>query len=548
MAEGLRSGAWGPDAVAKAFMFATEWLGVHVEEVNALNVYPVPDGDTGTNMHLTLQAVRRQLVADKPERMDQVARALSYGSLLGARGNSGVILSQVLKGFADSIRGHKAVDAAGLSAALLAGSDSAYAAVMKPVEGTILTVVRESAAAGEEYLAAHLEGTGAEAGPNGRAPVPVDVLRAVVSAGRDSLERTPDLLPILKQAGVVDAGALGYLHLLGGILAYFEDRDLPPPPKVTRRAQEQFEEEAYGFCTEFLLADVKEPTSVIRELVAPFGDSLLVVGAEGFVKGHIHTEEPERLLAAVARHGRMVRSKVEDMSEQHSEILADVDAAHAEPPRSAAVAVANGYGVTRAFRTLGVRVVGGGQTDNPSVEDIADAVRSVGAHSVIVMPNNKNIVMAAERVSELLPDKDVRVLHTRTLGQGLAAAVQFQEGEDPDALVAAMTAAAEAALTLEVTHASRDAEIGGVAVREGDAIGLVDGTLTVAAADVDACLLALLEGRADDFGVATLFHSTEVAPGSAAALAAEIGERHPELELEVHPGAPDLYPYVMVLE
>ncbi len=540
MADGHGVGAWTPDEMAKALMFATEWLGVHVDEVNALNVYPVPDGDTGTNMHLTLQAVRRQLVADQPERMEQVARALSYGSLLGARGNSGVILSQVLKGFADSIRSLRAVDAAALSKALLAGSESAYAAVMKPVEGTILTVVRESAEAGGEYLASLAEG--------GSAPSAVDLLRVVLAAGRASVERTPDLLPILKQAGVVDAGALGYLHLLDGILAFFEQRDLPPPPKVTRRAQEQFEEDAYGFCTEFLLADVKEPTSVIRELVAPFGDSLLVVGAEGFVKGHIHTEEPEKLLATVARYGRMVRSKVEDMSEQHSEILADVDAAHAEPPRSAAVAVANGYGVTRAFRSLGVRVVGGGQTDNPSVEDIADAVRSVGAPTVIVMPNNKNIIMAADRVGELVPDKEVRVLPTRTLGQGLAAAVLFQEGEDPEALYAEMGAAAEESLTLEVTRASRDAEIDGVAVHQGEAIGLVDGKLTVAKPDAEACLLALLDGRVFDFEVATLFHSTEVSPERARSLADAVGSAHPDLEVEVHPGGPDLYAYLMVLE
>lgn len=539
------SGPWGPEAIARAFIFATEWLGVHVEEVNALNVYPVPDGDTGTNMHLTLQSVRRQLVADEPDRMEQVARALSYGSLLGARGNSGVILSQVLKGFADSIKAETVLDAAGLSTALLAGSDSAYAAVMKPVEGTILTVVRESAAAGEEFLLASVM---ADAESRSEPVNPVELLRHVIAAGRESLARTPDLLPILKQAGVVDAGALGYLHVLDGVLAYFEDRDLPPPPKIERRAQEQFEEEAYGFCTEFLLADVKEPTSVIRELVAPFGDSLLVVGAEGFVKGHIHTEEPEKLLAAVAKHGRMIRSKVEDMSEQHSEILADVDAAHAEPPRSAAVAVANGYGITRAFRGLGVRVVGGGQTDNPSVEDIADAVRSVGAHDVLLMPNNKNIIMAAQRVGELVPGKRVLVLPTKTLGQGLAAAVLFQEGEGMDQLFSEMEAAAESSLTLEVTWASRAAEIDGVAVKEGDAIGLIDGKLVVATSDAESCLLALLDGRTADYGVATLFHSSDVGPERVAEVSQRLHEAHPDLELEVHPGGPDLYPYLLVLE
>lgn len=534
--------AWSPHSLAKAFTFATEWLGVHIDEVNALNVYPVPDGDTGTNMHLTLQSVRRQLVSDHPESMDQVARALSYGSLLGARGNSGVILSQVLKGFADAIKGHKAVDVEVLGEALRSGAEAAYAAVMKPVEGTILTVVRESAEAGVAWLAAQ----DAEGAPS-RA-LPVALLREVIAAGRDSLARTPELLPILKQAGVVDAGALGYLHTLEGLLAYFEERDLPPPPKIVRRAQEQFEEEVYGFCTEFLLADVTTPTSRIRELVAPFGDSLLVVGAEGFVKGHIHTEEPEKLLATVAHYGRMVRSKVEDMSEQHSEILANVDAAHIESPASAAVAVANGYGVTRAFRSLGVRVVGGGQTDNPSVEDIADAVRSVGAHSVIIMPNNKNVIMAAERVAEIVPDKDIRVLPTRTLGQGLAAAVLFQEGEDVAELYREMEEAAKASLTLEVTRASRDVELDGVAVKEGDAIGLVDGKLVATEPGVEDCLMALLDAHAGDYGIATLFTSAEVTPEAASALVARVAAAHPDLEVEAHPGAPEIYPYLVVLE
>src|SRR5690606_236535 len=287
----------------------------------------------------------------------------------------------------------------------------------------------ESAAAAEEAVRGDAENPAAG---------PVDALKVALAAGRESLERTPEQLPILKQAGVVDAGGLGYLHLLEGLIAFFEARDLPPPPKIEKRAQQQFEEEEFGFCTEFLLADVTVPTSEIQQLVAPYGDSLLVVGAEGFVKGHIHTQEPEKLLAEVGRFGRMIRSKVEDMSEQHSEILADVNLAEAEPPLVAAVAVASGYGLTHALRSLGVRVVGGGQTDNPSVQDIADAVRSVGAQSVIVMPNNKNIVMAAERVAELVPDKIVKVLQTRTLGQGLAAAVVFNEGMEVGAAFSEM--------------------------------------------------------------------------------------------------------------
>ncbi len=525
-------GRVGAKDLSHAFIFATQWLGVFVEEVNALNVYPVPDGDTGTNMHLTMQSVRRQLSELRTVNMQTVAHALSYGSLLGARGNSGVILSQVLKGFADSVKEHQTLGGAEVAAALEAGSESAYAAVMRPVEGTILTVVREAAEAAHEA----------------RAGTPTEVMNAALEAGRAALDRTPDLLPILKQAGVVDAGGLGALRVLEGLIAYFEQRDLPPPPKVEKRAQQQFEEEEFGFCTEFLLADVDVPTKEIQELVAPFGDSLLVVGAEGFVKGHIHTQEPEKLLATVGRYGRMVRSKVEDMSEQHSEILADVDLGDDGLPRLAAVAVASGYGLTSAFRSLGVRVVGGGQTDNPSVEDLSDAVRSVGAETVIVMPNNKNVIMAAERINEIVPDKRVVVLPTRTLGQGLAASVVFTEDGDPDEVLEEMRSAAQETVTLEVTSASRDVQLDGVDVQEGQAIGLRDGVLEVSASDPEEALLTLATRYGEDHDIATLFHGSTISEEAVAELVDRLGEALPELEIEVHPGAPDLYPYLMVLE
>jgi len=522
-----------PEALADAFVFATDYLGVFIDEVNALNVYPVPDGDTGTNMHLTLQSVRRQLLEDAPTAMPDVAHALSYGSLLGARGNSGVILSQVLKGFADVVKGQAALDAPALARALAGATKTAYAAVMKPVEGTILTVVRESAEA--------VDGAPAD-------EPPVALLRRALEAGRRSLERTPELLPILKQAGVVDAGGLGFLRLLEGVIAAFEGAPLPPPPTVTLRAQQQFEEEAFGFCTEFLLSHVTVDTRVIQDAVAPFGDSLLVVGAEGFVKGHIHTEEPEKLLAMVAKYGTMVRSKVEDMSEQHSEILADVDMGAAEAPKTGLVAVSSGYGLTKAFRGLGARVVGGGQTNNPSVQDIADAVRSLGAASVIVMPNNKNIIMAAKRVDELVPDKRVLVLPTRTVGQGLAAAVLFSEEQEADALLPGMERASAGAKTLEVTVASRDATIDGIEVREGAFIGLVDTVLTHTDETAEGCLLAMLDDVGGEAEVGSLFFAAATGEEAAAALAERIAEAHPDLELEVHGGGPDLYPYLLVLE
>ncbi|MCA9838649.1 MAG: DAK2 domain-containing protein [Trueperaceae bacterium] len=517
--------------LTKAFKYATDWLGVFVEEVNALNVYPVPDGDTGTNMHLTMQSVRRQLAEENPTTMTDFAHALSYGSLLGARGNSGVILSQVLKGFAETIKQYKTLTASELIKAFHSAAKAAYAAVIKPVEGTILTVVRSAAEGIKERMSES----------------PIQVLKSAWVAGQEALKKTPDMLPLLKQAGVVDAGGLGFLRVLEGIIAFFEGKDLPPPPKIEKRAQETIEEQEFGYCTEFLLSNVKVDTKVIQEAVQSFGDSLLVVGAEGFVKGHIHTEEPEKLLALVAQYGKMVKTKVEDMTEQHSEILQG-ELTEADTANVGLVVVSDGYGITKVFRSLKARVVGGGQTNNPSVQDIADAVRSVGAHNVIVLPNNKNIIMAAERVNELVKDKEVKVLPTRTMGQGLAAAILFQETAEPDELLEEMQEAADNARTLEVTTASRSATIDGVEVNEGQFIGLLDTRLKVAKDDPEASLKAMLEPLAKDYEVATLFYSSDVGEERAEALLAELSESYDDMEIELLPGAPALYPYLMVLE
>lgn len=517
-----------------AFIFATEWLGVHVDEVNALNVYPVPDGDTGTNMHLTMQSVRRLLSDEPVTTFAELSHALSYGSLLGARGNSGVILSQILKGFADAIKHESELATATLVEALQRGVKTAYAAVMKPVEGTILTVVRAIADGAKNGLATHDH--------------PLTLLNHAIAVGFEALEHTPEQLPMLKEAGVVDSGGLGLLRIFEGLVGHFEGKELPPPPEITVRAQQFFEEEEFGFCTEFLLADATTTATEIQELVEPFGDSLLVVGAEGFIKGHIHTEEPEKLLALVGRYGRMVRSKVEDMSEQHSEILADGNYNIEIDHTSALVAVSNGYGVTRVFRSFGARVVGGGQTDNPSVQDIVDAVNSVEATEVVIMPNNTNIIMAAERATELIDTKTVRVLPTKTLGQGIAAAIVFDENlgvqDQFDDLLDAM----HDSITLEVTRASRDATVNGISVTEGQAIGLVDGELRLEAASFSEAVTLLLQEVESDYDVATVFHNSEIDDEEAAAFLTELEEAFPDLELEMHAGAPDLYPFLAVLE
>jgi DAK2 domain fusion protein YloV len=527
-----------PADLAGAFRYATDWFAVYVEETNALNVYPVPDGDTGTNMHLTLQSLRRELDLADTSRMSEVARAISYGSLLGARGNSGVILSQILKGFSEAIRDEPGLKPLSLVRALEQGQQAGYRAVMKPVEGTILTVIR-GLAEGAKSL-------------GGKAKSIEEVLEAALVAGREALEGTPELLPVLKQAGVVDAGGAGLIRLIEGLQGYLLGLPLPEPPRIERYAQTAFEQEEFGYCTEFLMEGVAEPVEKIRELVSPYGDSLLVVGAEGYVKGHIHTNDPDGLLSLVARYGKMVRTKVEDMSQQHTEILSMAGAADEAPPPTGLVAVAAGWGVVKAFRGFGARVVAGGQTANPSVQDILDAIQSLPNPNVIVLPNNSNVIMSANQAADLAKaqGKHAVVVPTRTLGAGLAAAVVYQADAEPAGLIPEMEEAAARAVTLEVTRASRDANLEGLEVKEGKPIGLKNDKLVVVADTPEEALVNLVRLTVADgeYEIMTLFHGATVEKEALEKLLATLNAQFEDLSIEVLPGGPDLYDYLAALE
>jgi DAK2 domain fusion protein YloV len=529
--------ALSSEQLASAFRYATDWFAVYVEEANALNVYPVPDGDTGTNMHLTFQSVRRELDLADTSKMSEVARAISYGSLLGARGNSGVITSQFLKGFSDVIKNVREISPVLLAKALEEGSKASYKAVMKPVEGTMLTVSRgiaEGASKAAQQPSASIE----------------EVFRGALQSGWETSDRTPDLLPVLKQAGVVDAGGVGLLRFLEGLEGHLLSKPLPEPPRIERYAQTAFAEEAFGYCTEFLMEGVAEPIEVIREAVSSFGDSLLVVGAEGYVKGHIHTNDPDGLLAGVARYGRMIRTKVEDMSQQHTEILAMAGAADEPPPATGLVAVANGWGLTKAFRGFGARIVAGGQTANPSVQDILDAIKSLPNPEVIVLPNNGNVIMSAQQAAKLAEGKTVHVLATRTMGQGLAAMVVYQADTPSSQLLPEMEQASKRAATLEVARASRSVEIGGVSVTEGQPIGLRDDKLALAADTPEDALFDMvsLAAQGNGYEILTIFHGPAVTRDTLDTLASRISQAYPDLSVEIHPGGPDLYDYLAVLE
>jgi uncharacterized protein len=526
-----------PQQLAECFLYATDWLGVYKDEINALNVYPVPDGDTGTNMHLTMQSVRRELDIADGSKMSEVTRAISYGSLLGARGNSGVILSQLMKGFSEAVREHSEVSSSTFVDALERGAKTGYAAVMKPVEGTILTVARETSVAARAVLTAN-------PGIN-----VIELLEKSLAGGRISLEHTKELLPVLKQANVVDSGGAGYLRILEGIHAKLTGQALPEAPTIESYAQDQFENEEFGYCTEFLLENANKSAAEIREMVQPFGDSLLVVGAEGFVKGHIHTDDPDALLATVARYGKMVRSKIEDMSEQHTEILAMAGAASkSDTPATGAVAVVSGYGLVKVFRSLGVRIVSGGQTQNPSVQDILDAARSVESDDVIVLPNNKNVLMAAQKAAELETEKRLHVIPTRTLGQGIGAALRFHKENPAGDLIPDMQEGANRVLTFEITKASRTAQIEGRDITEGEVIGLRDDVLVYNGGTPEQAVLEMLKGSYTVQEIVTIFTGPNAEESTVSSLVAQLNEQLPQLGVEVMTGGPDLYDYLVTME
>lgn len=521
--------------LAAGLRFATDWLGVYREQVNALNVYPVPDGDTGTNMHLTMQSVRRELDTCE-EQMPQVAKALSYGALLGARGNSGVILSQLLKGFSEVIREHSVIAGSVLAKALQQASKAGYAAVMKPVEGTILSVARGVAEGAQQHMSSNA----------------VQVLEAAIAGGQRALEYTPEQLPVLKQAGVVDSGGQGYLYVLQGLLGYLTGQALPTAPQDIMYAAQAIEHEEFGYCTEFLLENCPMDIADMRELVAPFGDSLLVVGAEGFVKGHIHTNEPDSLLATVARHGKMIRSKVEDMSEQHTEILSQAGSAsraEAQTPESGLVAVAAGQGLIKFFRSTGARIVSGGQTQNPSVQDIVDAANSVSAKEILILPNNKNVLLAAEKAKELLGEH-AHVLPTRTMGQGLVAAFNFNPDIVLSELLPDMQAAITGVVTLEVTRASRSVELEGQQIQQGQLIGLRDNVLCDigSTASPEEAVMQLIQQSLGVHEIVTIFHSVNIEASHAEGLAEQLSQAFPHCEVSTYSGSPDIYDYMVILE
>jgi DAK2 domain fusion protein YloV len=551
---------------------ALAWLEANQQEINDLNVFPVPDGDTGSNMFLTMRsAVEEAQHAKAPASIDSVMAAAAHGSLMGARGNSGVILSQIFRGLAQGLSSRSEVDAAGVAAAFKESSAVAYRAVMKPTEGTILTVVREAAEAAE-----------AAAGDTDDIRV---ILNQVVREAHAAVERTTEQLAVLRDAGVVDAGGFGLAIIIEGFArAVNESEPLTPEPRPARRVSEPSvrvpsaagasevalarrrgaaavaeSAEGLGYCTEFLISGEGLDVDAVRDELAALGESALVVGDPELIRVHIHTPDPAALIGAAAQRGRLSKLKVEDMSAQHHEVLeragaaeAAARAARAARPESkplGIVTVAPAAGFREIFESLGAdSVVSGGQTMNPSIEDLLNGVKAANAEAVIVLPNNSNVILTAEQVNALAGEQEVKVVPTRNLPQGISALLAFDVRADVDSNCRRMQAAIEKVRAIEVTRAVRDSSADGKDIKTGDAIAVVDGHIDVVGGDYDEVIEAALRQQADDPELITVYRGDGVSDEEAERLVDRLRSAHPTTEFEVQLGGQDHYPYVLSLE
>ncbi|MGE3960201.1 MAG: DAK2 domain-containing protein [Dehalococcoidia bacterium] len=528
-----------PADLRAAFASAEHWLAVNRDGINAINVYPVPDGDTGTNMLLTLRAALRG-VDDLPPTVGETAGRLARAALLGARGNSGVILSQMLRGFAEALGGCDDTSGPQMIHALCNASDVAYASVSQPVEGTMLTVLREAATLARESIAR-------EAGE-------AAVLHALIDQAYASVERTPELLPRLKEAGVVDAGGAGIAVILEGVVASIHGIPLSDAPRyraTERVALDGVEHEGHGYCTEFLVTgDAIDLRAIEQALLDLGGESLLVVGDPRTVHVHVHVEDPGPALSVGARAGALGGVKVENMQAQHEEWMAERGGA--EEPVTAVpiglVTIARGAGIVDAFRGLGATIVispAGGKT---SAGEILEAARRAGSEHAILLPNDKDIFMAAEAAASEA-EGFLTVVPSANVAAGLAAAIGYRSTGDVDTIVAEMTDALDAARCVEVSTAVRDATVDGVSVRGGDAIAFIDGRLRRCGTTHEAVLLAALEDAVQDGAeIVTVYLGSDAPDDAADRIESAIAEAYPELEVEVLDGGQPHYPYIASVE
>jgi len=529
-------------SLRQAVQTAAHWLEAHAEFVNGLNVYPVPDGDTGTNMHLTVRAALEEMSHVEDDSVGAIAQALAHGALMGARGNSGVILSQILRGIARALDKKETFDARDLAEALKEGAATAYKGVLRPVEGTMLTVIREAAEAGAK--AAAEEGAGLES-----------VVENATQEAERSLARTPSLLPVLKEAGVVDAGGQGLVFLLQGILRYLRGEGVEEGSVAAlgRTVLHSPGGQDYGYDIQFIVCGQGLDVDAMREVLQAKGDSLLVVGDERTVKVHIHAPRPGDILDYGCSLGVIQDVVVENMQLQHEAFVAKQ--AQRRPPAAepatqvGIVAVVPGEGLQRVFESLGVSaVVSGGQTMNPSTEELLAAVDRLPNQQVIILPNNSNVILTAQQAKGLAA-KEVAVVPTRTIPQGISALLALNYQADLGTNVAAMEEAAQAVETIEITTAVRSVRVNGLEVTEGQIIGLLSGELVAVGSNcLDVAMEMLEKIHAERMEIITIYYGGNTEKQEADAFAEGVKARFAAQDVELIDGGQPHYKYILSVE
>ena len=547
----------------KAFIAGAYNLERNKDYINELNVFPVPDGDTGSNMSLTIMAAAREVGALENPSMDELSKTISSGSLRGARGNSGVILSQLLRGFCKEIKGKKQITVSVLSDGFVRAVETAYKAVMKPKEGTILTVAKGVAEKAVELseMDMDFETLGQE----------------ILNHGNEVLKQTPELLPVLKEAGVVDSGGQGLMEFLTGAyngLTGKEEIKEPVTSGGAAKASTMSSEEIdtshikYGYCTEFIIMLEKEynaeTEAKFKEFLTSIGDSLVVVSDDEIVKVHVHTNHPGLAFEKGLEFGSLTSMKVDNMREEHKEKViheqdrkkaaeqeAAEEAKKEEPKKPFGfVAVSVGEGLNDIFRDLGVdHVIEGGQTMNPSTEDVLDAISKVNAETVFVFPNNKNIILAANQAAEIEEEKNVIVIPTKTIPQGISALISFDETATAEANQAGMEDAITAVKSGQVTYAVRDTSIDGKEIKTGDYMGIDDAGIQAVGQDITEVVKDLIGAMADeDSELLSIYYGSDVEEEKANALVEAVQAAYPDFEVETHAGGQPIYYYILSLE
>ena len=545
----------------KMFLAGAANLEAKKEFINELNVFPVPDGDTGTNMTLTIMSAAKEVQALEDPDMVSMAKAISSGSLRGARGNSGVILSQLLRGFTKEIREHKEIDVNILAKACDRATATAYKAVMKPKEGTILTVAK-----GISQKAAELAETTDD----------LEVfLPEVIRHAEQVLEKTPELLPVLKEAGVVDSGGQGLLEVIRGAYDAFLGKEIDytaieasSGTKMVRPGQQAEADIKFGYCTEFIIMTDKPFTdnneTEFKAYLESIGDSIVCVADDDIVKVHVHTNDPGLAIQKALTYGQLSRMKIDNMREEHQEkLIRDAEKVAAQQAQAAEakkkkeprkpvgfIAVSIGDGMNEIFRELGVDyIIEGGQTMNPSTDDMLTAIDEVNADHIFILPNNKNIILAANQARSLTKDKDIIVIPTKTVPQGITAVISFMPEADVDANIEAMEEAVKNVKTGQVTYAVRDTKIDDKVIHEGDIMGIGDqGILSVGQSVEDTVKDMLSQLVDDDSELISLYYGQDIQAEDAEKFAQTIEELYPDVDIDVHMGGQPIYYYVLSVE